>query len=346
MAPPVHPRSRCGKKVARLRSEKRGGFSLIEILVAIAVLTLLAVFLVQLTSAVQQTTRSNNRAVEAASQARLVFDRLAMDFAGLVRRSDVDFFAHDGTGTSLGYDTTNSLLFLSEVSSPGRDRILSLIAYRLAPHPDNRDSAGVARLGLSRAGIPAPWTKTPSTTNFMGLKADGRPVRFASSDTNFSSSLLPSPPSGSNANSFDVLAPGVLQMAIGYQLRPDNQPVVLKSGASLTNAQGQVVYSPPVRGTTGSPADRDIDLSRVASIVVGVVAIDLDSLSLLSAADANALSAQFAPSALQNGQLPSEAWASTLNTLFTSGPGSLPARQALRIYQRFYPVNSFGNTAL
>jgi hypothetical protein len=248
-----------------------------------------------------------------------------MDFASVIKRPDTDFFARDPLAApGNGYDANNSLLFLSTIMSSEGDRNLSMIAYRI---DHNNDNGGYTC--LLRAGKPVTWAKS---AKFMGLNTNGVPIRFSTSDTDFDNTLL------SADLDFDVLAPGVLQMTIGYQLCNDNQPVTLVSGATASgNAQGDLVYSLPIRTLTASDGTTKAiyaDLSRVASIVVGIVAIDTENLKLLSANSTTTLSQAFATP--PNGKLPVQAWASVANGL-TYIP--LPARQAIRVYECFYPLN-------
>ncbi|XHR27682.1 MAG: type II secretion system protein J [Chthoniobacteraceae bacterium] len=328
------------------------GFSLLEVMVAVAVLTVIGLMVVQITEATSRTTRLSNRTIDAASQARQVFDRIGTDLAALPRRRDMDFYAGNGGSTSgyySVYNTSNILLFLSRVSSAGAtsaSRKVSLVSYRVAAHPDNKDSTGAPRLCLIRAGIPVDWTPGWGTgTGFMGLKSDGFPVRL--SDAAFPSALLPLAPSTSNANSFDVMAPGVIKMVVGFQLYPDNEVVTLAgSPTSFGNAQGQIVYNAPVRtvtGLDGTTTAEYIDLDRVCGIVVGLVIVDAASLKLLSAHHISTLAGKFSPPADTDNLLPVQAWASTADGLpnLLLGQAPLPALQSVRVFQRYYPVTPF-----
>jgi hypothetical protein len=87
-------------------------------------------------------------------------------------------------------------------------------------------------------------------------------------------------------------------------------------------------------------------LSRISAIVVGLVAVDADSLKLLTAGEAAALSSQFVvPSA---GEMPVAKWSPVINNIISAGATSPPlsVRQALRVYQRVYPINPFGEHSL
>ncbi|XHR26732.1 MAG: type II secretion system protein J [Chthoniobacteraceae bacterium] len=309
------------------------GFSLIEVIMAMSVFLVLALVIVQITSATSHSVQLSNRPVDAAAQARLVLDRLGMDFAGLVRRPDFDLVA---VNDSLG--TGNILRFFSMVASTGTaadNRKMSLVAYQLATHRDNHNLPC-----LIRAGMPVNW----SQTGFFGLKANGLPIRF--SDAAFPSALLPQNSTGSS--DYDILAPGVIQMVIGFKLSMDNQSVTLSDSTQLDHARGQIVYSPPVASWTSTDRSESVayvDLSRVDSLVVGIVAIDLDSLKLLqSAAQINALAACFpAPSSINTAPL--QVWYDTAGTA-SQLPSSVPlaVRQSIRVFQRSYPMTSSGTS--
>jgi len=300
-------------------------FTLVEVLVALAVMGVLGVLIVQMISATGSTSRVSNRLVDATAQARLAFDRIGLDLGNLVKRDDADFVAGNPAtdGDALLFLSELASPNLSELASPKLNRTLSLVAYRLAAHSDNTDAAGASRICLLRAGMPILWAQGNAT--FMGLRSDGLPVQLSG----YVSTLLPA-----EADYFDVLAPGVLQMVVGFQLYPDNQAVTCKDGTLILHALGQTVYSPPVRA---APLAGYIDLSRISAIVVGLVTVDLESLKLLNASDAAALSAKFQVPI--TGQMPVAAWTPIINTLIAaSAPGPLPVRQSLRVSQRVYPI--------
>lgn len=297
---------------------KHQGFTLLETIVACAVFILLAALIMQVLIATSQSTRLSVRSLEAAGQARLTLDRIGMDLAGALRRKDAFF----GPGTN----NANLLLFLSFVqsasgpaSSPSGNRGLSSIAYRMANDPANGN-----RICLQRGSKALHW----SDAGFAGLGADGQPV------------AIPTGLQPAQAD-FDVLASGVLRMCIGYQLYPDNQTATLANGAVIPRARGQIVYSPPMRMVNGAPAG--VDAGRISSLVVALVSIDPDSLKFLSASQVADLAGAFPdPAAID--ELPAHLWvpkANNADELPTTVP--LPARQSLRVFQRFYPVTPFSS---
>jgi len=303
--------------------EGRGkAFTLIELLVATAVLAVLVVLFLQILSMATTSTRLSNRAVDAASQARLAFDRMGRDLENLVKDHDADFSANDaGTGP------VDSLVFLSRTISAGianlENRGVSLIAYRVDAAPEYG-----GRPCLQRAGRAISW----SDTGFLGTSTNGLAQTFPSA-------LLPA------TADFDLLAQGVIRMVVGLQLYPDNEPVELADNTTLANARGQIVYSVPLRvveAADGSSSVKVVDLNRVSALVVGFVTIDLDTLKLLDATQTKSLAAAF-PAPLIN-ETPVDAWATLV-----SDPGALPAalplpaRQGVRTFQRFFPITPNGS---
>lgn len=307
----------------------RQGFSLIEILSAMALFSVLAIIIAQTTSSISRTTNLSNRAIDAASQSRVAFDRIGLDLAALIKRTDVDF-------CSQNIDTTkNSLMFFSSVTSAGltsaSNRGISLVAYRVSRHADNQN-----RPCLVRAGKAVEW----SAADLMGLQPNnGLPLSFdsftLSSDSPSLYALLPT------TSDFDVLAPGVIRMVVGYQLYPDHKQVTV-SGSKVI-AMGQIVYSPPIRTltpTNGGASVDYVDLSRISALVVGLVAVDNNSLRPLSSTQITDLANAFATPS--DGKLPSRTWVPLSNDP-TLMPSSVPLaiRQAVRIFERCYPINPY-----
>ncbi|PAW78166.1 MAG: hypothetical protein B9S32_08200 [Verrucomicrobia bacterium Tous-C9LFEB] len=319
----------------------RRGFSLVELLAAMAVLAILGLILSQITGSITRSTKQSTRIMDASAQARLAFDRIGFDFAGLVKRRDTDFVAQNLSTAS----PTSLLLFLSTVPASGiptaENRGLSVVAYRVSVHADNKDREGTARACLLRSGKAIPWHPIGSTpaSGFMGLQANGLPQTFASNS--FPPALLPS-----NELDFDVLSPGVIRMIVGFQLYPDNKPVQLLNAAppNPNVARGQIVYHPPTRlvtSNTGATVEY-IDLNRVSAIIIGLVTVDGESLRLLNAAQTVLLGNAFATPTDSDNKTPVQAWTATANAV-NALPATvpLPVRQSVRVYERTYPITPF-----
>src|SRR6266498_4963881 len=68
------------------------GFTLAELLVSMAVLTLIILMLTQLMTSATAITRTAHKHIDTDTQARVVLDRMALDFAQMLKRTDVDYF--------------------------------------------------------------------------------------------------------------------------------------------------------------------------------------------------------------------------------------------------------------
>ena len=77
--------------------ERFSAFTLAELVVTVGVLVVLVLLFTQLLNSTASITTFGHKQMDADSQARQLLDRMAIDFAQLVKRSDVDFF---GKGTT------------------------------------------------------------------------------------------------------------------------------------------------------------------------------------------------------------------------------------------------------
>src|SRR5439155_18006572 len=76
-----------------------GGFTLAELLVSVGVLALLVFLGAQLLNSAATVTSLDQKQMDADSEARQLLDRMAVDFAQMVKRFDVDYYVKSsGTG--------------------------------------------------------------------------------------------------------------------------------------------------------------------------------------------------------------------------------------------------------
>src|SRR5205809_1472770 len=149
-------------------SQSRGyqaAFTLAELLVSIGVLVLLILVATQLLNSAATITTLGHKQMDADSQARQLLDRMAIDFAQMVKRNDVDFFAK-GTaapnsvgGAMAGND---QIAFYSTVPgyypSTGSKSPVSLVAYRI-----NSLSGATAFNKMERLGKGLVWNGVSTT---------------------------------------------------------------------------------------------------------------------------------------------------------------------------------------
>ena len=84
-----------------LRRRSRG-FTLAELVVTLGVLVVLVLLATQLLKSAATVTTLGHKQMDADSQARQLLDRMTIDFAQLVKRNDLDFFAKGTDRAKLG----------------------------------------------------------------------------------------------------------------------------------------------------------------------------------------------------------------------------------------------------
>ncbi len=140
---------------------RTGAFTLVELLVSMAVLTLLLVLILQLTNGATAVITAGNKHIDVDSQARALLDRMAIDFGAMVKRTDVDYYlkgrpapADPANPDQAGND---QIAFYSEVPgyNTGTASPVSLVAYRLNPN----------KLQIERLGKGLVWNGSSSGTD-------------------------------------------------------------------------------------------------------------------------------------------------------------------------------------
>src|SRR6476620_5282914 len=79
-------------RLARSTIKRRAGFTLAELAVSVGVLVVLVLLFTQLLKSTATVTTLGHKQMDADAQARQVLDRMAVDFAQMVKRSDVDYY--------------------------------------------------------------------------------------------------------------------------------------------------------------------------------------------------------------------------------------------------------------
>ena len=131
-----------------MRRELRG-FTLAELLVSILVVVIITFMASQLMTSASAITRTGHKHFDTDTQARVVLDRMALDFAQMVKRTDVDYYVKqkvykghgNGHGCGQGHNndlSSDQIAFYSQV--PGyypsatlqQSKVpISLVAYRV-----------------------------------------------------------------------------------------------------------------------------------------------------------------------------------------------------------------------
>jgi hypothetical protein len=155
-----------------LQRRSAGGFTLIELLVTVGVIVLLVLLVTQLFNSAATITTLGHKQMDADSQARQLLDRMAVDFAQMIKRSDVDYYVKSSaiappTGVRNVLQPGNDkIAFYSAVPgyypSAGSQSPVSLIAYRVNPqHKLERMGKGLVWNAVSTSDTPVVFMPIP-----------------------------------------------------------------------------------------------------------------------------------------------------------------------------------------
>ena len=291
-----------------MRSSPRAtpAFTLAEMLVAISVLALLVLLTTQLLNNAAALTTAGNKRMDADSQARPLFERMALDFAQVIKRSDVSYYVKTAATPMTGNDLMG---FYSAVPGyyPTTPSPISVVAYRV-----NSDSSNSAAYNcLERMGKGLDWNGASATNIpvvFRPLTLHGTWPSVASS-----SAYDDTDPA---KRTYEIIGPQVFRFEYYY----------------LERATGNLVANPAAWTSLS-----DVAINDAAAIVVAIAVIDPKSRILLSNAQVATL-AQSLPdyaSGLRPGELLAQ-WQSVLDNL-TNMPR--PAVSSIRLYERCFYIS-------
>ena len=289
-------------QLSTLKSSR--GFTLAELLVTVGILVVLILLFTHLLNSAATITTLGHKQMDADSQARQLLDRMAIDFAQMVKRNDVDYFAK-GTiapnsvgGTMPGND---QIAFYSTVPgyypSTGAQSPVSLVAYRI-----NSLSGATAFNKMERLGKGLTWNGALTTST---------PVVFWTTIT----SSWPAATSSSLADpdeNYEIIGPQVFRFEYCY-----------------LRTNGSFVIVPPLDNNGRA------DLSQISAIVADIAVIDSKSKVLLTNAQITtplASSLTDYAAGMVPGQLRAN-WQTALDTN-TSLPRS--AISGIRLYERYF----------
>src|ERR1044072_8105004 len=162
--------------IMRVR-HRAAGFTLVELLISIAVVVIITLMASQVMTSATAITRTGNKHFDTDTQARVVLDRMALDFAQMVKRTDVDYYIkqpnkYNGHGNGHGCGQgkngdkgSDQIAFYSQVpgyypsTTAAEQSPISLVAYRV-------NEANGARYGrLERMAKGLRWNGVDNTTD-------------------------------------------------------------------------------------------------------------------------------------------------------------------------------------
>jgi hypothetical protein len=267
-------------------------FTIVELLVSLFVLTIIILMVAQLMTSATAISRTGHKYMDTDTQARVVLDRMALDFAQMLKRTDVDYYVkgptnYTGHGNGHGWGRrpppgqqgSDQIAFFSQVPgytppAPAVPGPISLVVYRI----DQSTSADPAYLRLQRMGKRLIWNSTPPSGNDSN---NPRPMAFLpltiGPSTADASGRWPTAVSGSAADGdYETIGPGVFRLEYYY---------LLKNGR-ITD----VPWDREIRPNQTTLTDPEkIGLSDIESIAVTIAVIDPAGRALIDAASSISL---------------------------------------------------------
>jgi hypothetical protein len=285
------------------------GFTLVELLVAASILVLLTLTVARLFDAASSATTRSNKHIDADAEARPVLDRLAIDFAQIVKRREIDYYFKSPASPQVvsGLVPGNDqFAFFSQVAgyypSTVSQSPISLVAYRI-----NSDSTSQAFNKLERLGKGLLWNgESPTSAPIVFLPLQISSIWPASTNS------TPDP-----QNDYEIIGPTVFRFEYYY---------LLKNGSFSTTPWDSVAGHSSING-----------LQDVVAIIVALASIDRKSSELITNIQFNALAVNMADytATMQPGDLLGQ-WQSAINANAVTPPISAAALTAIRTYERYF----------
>jgi hypothetical protein len=330
-----------------------GGFTLAELVITVGVLVLLVILATQLLKSAATVTTLGHKQMDSDAQARQLLDRMAIDFAQMVKRSDVDYYLKSSATAPFRrvlQSGNDQIAFYSTVPGyyppSGSQSPVSLVAYRI-----NSNSTDSAYNKLQRMGRGLVWNAVSNTDTpvvFMPIPL-GSPLALPSPTPTPIGTPLPTPtptavpptptanpawPDAASATAnwsdSEVIGPQVFRFEYYYLLK-----------------NGTLSDIPWDTSSTLLPLHTDVrGMQDVAAIVVNIAVIDPKSKVLVDTVDPTAAKikrlngADGSPPALVDyaaGMIPGQLLAQWRAAIDANSVGlPLPAISGIRLYERYF----------
>lgn len=344
---------RCRKNVIS-RGRGRDAFTLVEMLVSLCVLLILVGVIFQIFSLATKVSLSGNKRMDADTQARSVFDRMAVDFGRMVIRKDVDYYVKQATASTVPANGTanadsskpinletgnDQIAFYSQVpgyysasSTTSAQGPLSLVAYRINANPASADYNAMERLGKGLV-----WTATSSTsmTSQTDVPMVYYPIPIAVAYSSGGTTFQPVWPQAGSAtlsdsnNDYELIGPEVIRFEYYYNLKKT-------TGSTLATVLSNTPWDATLTNHTSLNGWQD-----VASITVVIAVVDARSRLVLTPAQIVALAGTMNDSGAPSsgtwlpGQLEAQWRAAVQTAIANKTIPSLPG-SGIRVYSRTF----------
>lgn len=298
-------------------------FSIVELLVSVVVLGILMFLVGHLFNGATLATDSANKHMDSDTEARALFERMAIDFAQMLKRADIDYYLKDSNNpqTGSGAGMNDQIAFFSRVPGNLASTVasnakspVSLVSYRIEPAP----------IKLQRLGLGLLWDGKPPE----GLVFTSNSL---SSGTTTISTHWPAATNTMADPNYEIVGPDVFRMEYYYVLK---SPVTsagtprMDQNTPLASQLSAVPWDTRIPGHTSVEGLRD-----VAAIIIAIAVIDPKSRVVADEAQLEDLAQTLEDFSgnMNPGDL-EESWRASVDSQHTS---RLPA-SAIRFYSRCF----------
>jgi hypothetical protein len=258
------PSSPYASPVALRYACARGAFTMVEMLVASTVLILLVVLVTEMVNKTLTLTLNGRKRLDADSEARLVLDRMALDFDQIVQRKDVDYIFAKQSGNDAMFFFSEAPAFYSNTStSLNAKNSVSLVGYRI----NNNNTYAPNTPVIERLGKGLTWDGKESGQNTPGgvvfLSGTGTSPDSASTIVGVWGSTIGTSANsfGGNDSNYHILSNQVFRLEICFQVKDltnPSAPGVAYSNYPVANNATKVSSAP----NSASVGDRWYDTTN------------------------------------------------------------------------------------
>lgn len=308
-------------------------FTLAELLVTMGVLVVLVLLFTQLLNSAASVTKLGHKQMDGDSQTRQILDRMTIDFAQMLKRSEVSYYVKTGNTAPANQPGNDQIAFFSAVpgyyNQAGYNSNISLVAYRV-----NNDSSSAAYNKLERMGKGLALNGAYPTSTPL-LFRDGTANTTIQGASFWCQATISGTPSatcsGTPDPDYEISGSQVFRFEYYYLLNSALSANALSNGAVANK------FSGGPWSNVNSFVIRD-----VAAIVVDIAAIDPKSRVLLDNTQINTLAGGLADFPSDPGagaaMVPGQLLANWRTAIDTSGLPP-PAISGIRVYERYFYLN-------
>jgi hypothetical protein len=291
------------------RSFQASAFTILELLVSVAVVSIILIVIAAILDGAYRTTGSSRKRLLADEEARRALDRIGMDIKNMIIRKDVDFFFRKQPGNDEMYFFSHAP---AHFSGNGTREPVSLIGYRVG---------GGGK--MERFGHGLAWEQaTPQGMVFLTPTGDGSMLPGSTIQGAFGSLF-------NEENKYQVIGSGIFRFEVKF---------LLKASGNLSMRFSE---SPYRDASLGAPFSNNGNaLSDVEAIQVAIMVLDDESQKILpNLSSLESLASKFPDDSAEVTE-PLNEW-EILSTDTEEMGIPLSAASQIRVYRRLYPVKSF-----